>query len=137
MADPPPRKRPRAYKKFDPTSKKIRQSVISSLATTYLEHLNSNGGKCRRGFLAGLVNQAATTTIGLEITKSDIRNEAQRRRASRSNVATPSPSNIPAPNLNLLAVASSIASASESSIASVGADALAVQMLSRSREYVR
>ena len=115
MADPPPRKRPRAYKKFDPASKIIRQSVISSLATTYLDHLNSNGGKCRRGFLAGLVDQAATTTIGLEITKSDIRNEAQRRRASGSNVATPSPSNIAAPNLNLLAVASSIASASESS----------------------
>ena len=76
MADPPPRKRPCAYKKFDPASKKIRQSIISSLATTYLNHLNQNGGKCQRGFLAGLVDQAATTTIGLEITKSDIRNKA-------------------------------------------------------------
>ena len=56
MADPPARKRPSVYQKFDTATKKLRQALIDSLATSYLEHIDSkaNDGKCRRIFVSGL-----------------------------------------------------------------------------------
>ena len=68
MADPPTRKRPRNYQKFDPETKKLRHALVESLATSCVDHINSNGGKCRRNFVKSLVDRAARTTVGLNIT---------------------------------------------------------------------
>ena len=54
MADPPARKRPSVYQKLDTATKKLRQALIDSLASSYIQHVDSNGGKCRRIFVSGL-----------------------------------------------------------------------------------
>ena len=91
MADPPSRKRPRNYQKFDPETKKLRQALVESLATSCVDHINSNGGKCRRNFVKDLISRAASTTAGLNITRHDVGNACRRRWALVSSVATPSP----------------------------------------------
>ena len=47
MADPPARKRPSTYQQFDPATKKLRQALIESLATSLQDHLKLNDGKRR------------------------------------------------------------------------------------------
>ena len=72
MADPLSQKRPSHYQKYDPITKKIRQAAVESLTTTYIEHINSNGRKCKRNFVKGLIDQAQMTAAGLNITRHDI-----------------------------------------------------------------
>ena len=108
MADQPSRKRANGYQKFDGVTKKIRGAVVESLTRDYLNHVDSNGGKARRNFVKNLIAQADRTTTGLNITRHDIQNEARRRRVSKSNAATPLPTNPLTANLSLLANVASL-----------------------------
>ena len=63
MADPPARKQPSVYQKFDTDTKKLRQALIDSLASSYNQHIDSNGGTCKRNFVSGLVSEATSTTL--------------------------------------------------------------------------
>ena len=72
MADPSSQKRPSQYQKYDPITKKIREAAVELLTTTYLEHINSKGGKCKRNFVKGLIEQAHNSAAGLNITRHDI-----------------------------------------------------------------
>ena len=114
MADPSSRKRPSQYKAFDPVAKKLRDAAIKSLAESYLEHARANGGKCKRGFVKGLVDEARSSAQGLSITRDDINNEVKRTQKanSRASVVSPAETSVSAPcnaappsNLDILASA--------------------------------
>jgi len=114
MADPSSRKRPSQYKAFDPVAKKLRDAAIKSLAESYLEHARANGGKCKRGFVKGLVDEARSSAQGLSITRDDINNEVKRiqKANSRASVVSPAETSTSAPcnaappsNLDILASA--------------------------------
>ena len=61
MVDPPSRKRPSQYKSFGPLAKRLRDAALKSLAESYFDHTRANGGKCKRGFVKGLVDQAGAS----------------------------------------------------------------------------
>jgi hypothetical protein len=66
------------YRQFTGPIKLIRQSEIRGYAIRYLDHVSKNNGKCKYGFLAGLVREACNNNNALQIYKTDIRNEATR-----------------------------------------------------------
>ena len=118
MVDPPSRKRPSQYKSFDPLAKRLRDAALKSLAKSYFDHTRANGGKCKRGFVKGLVDQAGASAQGLKITRDDINNEIKRMQKdnnSRISLVSPTegPASDPTPasadslNLNLLAFTAS------------------------------
>ena len=72
MVDPPSRKRPNQYKSFDPLAKRLRDAALKSLAESYFDHTRANGGKCKRGFVKGLVDQAGASAQGLKITPTPV-----------------------------------------------------------------
>lgn len=97
---------------FDPVVKKLRDAAIRSLAESYLDHANANGGKCKRGFVEVLVDQARISAQGLGITREDIIDEVKRMQKSRtdSRAALISPAETsnaapPSSSLDLLASA--------------------------------
>ena len=45
MADPPARKRPRNYRKFDPDTKKRWRALVESPSASYEARVIENGGK--------------------------------------------------------------------------------------------
>ena len=61
------------------------------LAASHEAHVNSNGEKCHWTFVKSLVDKAAATTTGLNITRHDMSNACRRQRAQPSNAVTPSP----------------------------------------------
>ena len=66
------------YRQFSGPIKLMRQSEIRGYAIRYLDNVSKNNGKCKYGFLAGLVREASTNNNALQIDKTDIRNEARR-----------------------------------------------------------
>ena len=67
-----------SYRKFDEDSLHARKVLIESYAALYIAHLDGNSGKCKRGFMQGLVEKASRVACSLEITRSDIYNEVGR-----------------------------------------------------------
>ena len=57
MDDPPSQKYPSQYMSFSPLTKRLRNATLKSLAESYFDHTRVNGGKFKRGFVKGLVNQ--------------------------------------------------------------------------------
>jgi hypothetical protein len=60
------------------TNNKIGKSEIRGYAIWYLDNVSKNNGKCKYGFLAGLVREASSNNNALQIYKTDIQNEARR-----------------------------------------------------------
>jgi hypothetical protein len=56
----------------------MRQSEIQGYAIQYLDNVAKNNGKCKYGFMAGLVREASSKNNSLEIDRTDILNEARR-----------------------------------------------------------
>ncbi len=67
-----------SYRKFDADSLHARKVLIESYAALYIAHLDGNSGKCKRGFMQGLVEKASRIACSLEITRDDIYNEVRR-----------------------------------------------------------
>jgi len=70
--------RPASYRKFDAGSKAIRDGVLASIVKSYATHVENNGGKCKRGFMKSLIDQAEKTVPLLGITRDDVKNEMKR-----------------------------------------------------------
>jgi hypothetical protein len=56
----------------------MRQSEIQGYAIRYLDNVAKNNGKCKYGFITGLVQKASSKNNALQIDKTDILNEARR-----------------------------------------------------------
>jgi hypothetical protein len=56
----------------------MRQSEIQGYAIRYLDNVAKNNGKCKYGFMTGLVQEASTKNYALQIDRTDILNEARR-----------------------------------------------------------
>ena len=84
-----------SYRKFDEDSLHARKVLIESYAALYIAHLDGNSGKCKRGFMQGLVEKASRVACSLEITRSDIYNEVgrvkQKSKAMENSLPTVSP----------------------------------------------
>jgi hypothetical protein len=65
----------------------MRQSEIRGYAIRYLDNVDKNNGKCKYGFLAGLVREASTKNNALQIYKKDILHEATRIVAKQRTVS--------------------------------------------------
>jgi hypothetical protein len=75
------------YRHFNGPIKLMRQSEIRGYAIRYLDNVHKNNGKCKYGFLAGLVREACTKNNALQIYKKDILNEATRIVAKQRTVS--------------------------------------------------
>ena len=92
MAEPPSQKRPSQYKSFDPFAKRLRDAALKSLAESSFDHTRANAGKCKRGFVKGLVDQARASAQGLGITRDDVNNDIKRMQKNNdSHVSLVSP----------------------------------------------
>jgi len=56
----------------------MRQIEIRGYAIRYLDNVAKNNGKCKYGFMAGMVLEASTKNNALQIDRTDILNEARR-----------------------------------------------------------
>jgi hypothetical protein len=56
----------------------MRQIEIRGYAIRYLDNVAKNNGKCKYGFMAGIVQEASTKNNALQIDRTDILNEARR-----------------------------------------------------------
>ena len=65
----------------------MRKSFIRGYATRYLDNAAKNNGKCNYGFMNELVQEASSVTDMLQITRSDIKNEAAKIVAERRKVS--------------------------------------------------
>ena len=74
------------YRHFNGPIKLMRQSEIRGYAIRYLDNVDKNNGKCKYGFLAGLVREACTKNNALQIYKKDILHEATRIVAKQRTV---------------------------------------------------
>jgi hypothetical protein len=63
------------YRQFSGPIQLMRQSEIRGYAIRYLDNVSKNNGKCKYGFLAGLVREASSNNNDLQIYKTDIQNE--------------------------------------------------------------
>jgi hypothetical protein len=66
------------YRCFDGPSKLMRRSEIRGYAIRYLDNVAKNNGKCKNGFMAGLVQEASSVNIVPQINSRDIENEVAR-----------------------------------------------------------
>ena len=66
------------YRHFDEPIKLMRQIEIRGYAIRYLDNVAKNNGKCKYGFMAGMVLEASTKNNALQIDRTDILNEARR-----------------------------------------------------------
>ena len=95
MAPSPQKKKQKTYRKFDGCAKAIRDGVLSACAKSYLQHLEENGGKCKRGFVKSLVDEAKQSAPTYGISRDDIKNEVRRLKKSESE-ARPTQDDAPA-----------------------------------------
>jgi hypothetical protein len=65
-------------RRFDEASTHAWKSLIKSYANLCIAHLDENKGKCKRGFMQGLVEAATKVAAVLEINHDDIYNEVRR-----------------------------------------------------------
>ena len=77
--------RPSQYRKFDPLSAGIRESLLKACANAYFKHIDGRGGKCQRGFMEQLLTSVANQSSALGVTRDDINNEIRRIKAQRKN----------------------------------------------------
>ena len=86
----------RSYRSFDPLTKSIRTSVITTLADKLNDHIkerNSAGHpNAAQGFVQQLLTGASERCSSLDITRDDINNEARRKRPKKAKKVSISPS---------------------------------------------
>ena len=66
------------YRRFDGPTKLMRRSEIRGYAIRYLDNVAKNNGKCKYGFMAGLVREASSENNALQINSRDIETEVAR-----------------------------------------------------------
>ena len=74
------------YRRFDGPIKLMRQSEIRGYAIRYLDNVAKNNGKCKYGFMAGLVREASSVNNVLQINSRDIEDEVARIVAKQRQV---------------------------------------------------
>jgi hypothetical protein len=74
-------------RRFDEACTHAWKSLIKSYANLYIAHLDENKGKCKRGFIQGLVEAATKVVAVLEIIPGDIYNEVRRVQKEHKAVA--------------------------------------------------
>jgi len=74
------------YRRFNGTIKLMRRSEIRGYAIRYLDNVAENNGKCKHGFMAGLVREATSENNALQINSRDIENEVARIVAEQRKV---------------------------------------------------
>ena len=74
------------YRRFDGPIKLMRRSEIRGYAIRYLDNVAKNNGKCKYGFMAGLVREASSVNIVLQISSRDIENEVAKILAKQRQV---------------------------------------------------
>ena len=82
--------------KLRPRNQEALAALVETLAKLFEAYVNSNGSKYCRSFVKGLVDKAAETTIGLNITRHDVDKACQRRHTQSSIIATPAMAIAPA-----------------------------------------
>ena len=65
----------------------MRRSEIRGYAIRYLDNVPENNGKCKRGFMAGLVREASSENNALQINSRDIETEVARIVAKQRKVS--------------------------------------------------
>ena len=89
----------------------------------YIQYLDENGGKCKRGFVKSLVNKATLSTPSLEVTHNDAKNKIRKIKEEKSegevNVNQVSPNNLDSPSEPSLL---SLPTSSAPSISTVGSN---------------
>ena len=75
------------YRRFDGPIKLMRQSEIRGYAIRYLDNVSKNNGKCKYGFMAGLVREASSVNNVLQINSRAIEDEAARIVAEQRKVS--------------------------------------------------
>ena len=75
------------YRRFDGPIKLMRQSEIRGYAIRYLDNVAKNNGKCKYGFMAGLVREASSVNNVLQINSRDIEDEVARIVAKQRKVS--------------------------------------------------
>ena len=75
------------YRRFDGPIKLMRQSEIRGYAIRYLDNVSKNNGKCKYGFMAGLVREASSVNNVLQINSRDIEDEVARIVAKQRKVS--------------------------------------------------
>ena len=71
---------PTEYRKFDVTTSTLCTSLIKSCTSSYFAHVEENNGKCKRDFMAELVNSVNEKASSFDITRNAINNEIRRIR---------------------------------------------------------
>ncbi|KAL7545121.1 hypothetical protein ACHAWF_013505 [Thalassiosira exigua] len=133
-------KRPKEYRKFDDLSKKMRESVLSQLVSTYFEHLQEQGkqGKkgCRRGFVGELLEDAQKRVSGLGITRDDFDNAVRKEKARRADASSPPTTSDPERRPSDVGVESTSSSVSDLSCRSEVVAAPSAEAMSSARALV-
>ena len=75
------------YRRFDGPIKLMRRSEIRGYAIRYLDNVAENNGKCKHGFMAGLVREASSENNALQINSRDIETEVARIVAEQRKVS--------------------------------------------------
>ncbi len=74
-------------RRFDGPIKLMRRSEIRGYAIRYLDNVAENNGKCKHGFMAGLVREASSEYNALQINSRDIETEVARIVAKQRKVS--------------------------------------------------
>ena len=88
------------FRCFDGPIKLMRQSEIRGYAIRYLDNVAKNNGKCKYGFMAGLIREASSVNNVLQINSRDIEDEvarivAKQRQVKVNEAATANPQPLP------------------------------------------
>jgi hypothetical protein len=74
-------------RRFDEASTHAWKSLIKTYANLYIAHLDKNKGKCKQGFMQGLVEATTKVAAVLEINCNDIYNKVRRVQKEHKVVA--------------------------------------------------
>ena len=66
---------PGSYRKFDATSKGLRETIITNAAKILLQSKNENDGRLPRGVMTDRINEYQTSIPALKITRHEINNQ--------------------------------------------------------------
>ena len=65
----------------------IRDSIINCLVDRQMEHMKSNGGKCKPGFQKGLLDDVTKSTPHMDIKIDDIKNAVKKRKREEATTS--------------------------------------------------